>query len=285
LLATGIYLIFISAVVLTRRFTDPIDRLYHAAELVGKGQWPEPVKEEGPKELVVLARGFNRMSIQVKELLANRTTLLAGIAHDLRTPLTQIQLAFSMLPNDGGDKELMESIRSDLDVINYLISESLSISRELSYEQAEPIDIALELNDIVNKVKNIQLNNVAIEWFQGEPCQRTLQPLVLRRLLTNLLVDALRYGTDQPVSVVYECQKDVVIIKIMDRGPGIPEEYKEAVFSPFFRLEKSRSSETGGGGLGLAIVRQLADAHGWKVELLSRSGGGIKAVLTIRCKP
>ncbi|MCW8987108.1 MAG: ATP-binding protein, partial [Gammaproteobacteria bacterium] len=285
LLATGIYLIFISALVLTRRFTDPIDRLYHAAELVGKGQWPEPVKEEGPKELVVLARGFNRMNIQVKELLANRTTLLAGIAHDLRTPLTQIQLALSMLPNDGGDKELMESIRSDLDVINYLISESLSISRELSYEQAEPVDIVLELNDIVNKVKNIQLNNVVIEWFQGESCQRTLQPLVLRRILTNLLVNALRYGNDQPVSVVYECQKDVVIIKIMDRGPGIPEEYKEAVFSPFFRLEKSRSSETGGSGLGLAIVRQLADAHGWKVELLSRSGGGIKAVLTIPCKP
>lgn len=90
LLATGIYLIFISAIVLTRRLTVPIDRLYRAAQLVGKGQWPEPVKEEGPEELVVLARGFNRMNIQVKELLANRTTLLAGIAHDLRTPLTQI---------------------------------------------------------------------------------------------------------------------------------------------------------------------------------------------------
>jgi two-component system osmolarity sensor histidine kinase EnvZ len=109
LLVTGVYLTFITAVILTRRLTIPIDRLYRAAQLVGKGHWPDPVQEEGPEELLVLARGFNRMNIQVKELLANRTTLLAGIAHDLRTPLTQIQLALSMLPNEGGDRELMDS--------------------------------------------------------------------------------------------------------------------------------------------------------------------------------
>lgn len=284
LLAIGIYLIIISAVVLTRRLTVPIDRLYRAAQLVGKGQWPEPVKEEGPEELVVLARGFNHMNIQVKELLANRTTLLAGIAHDLRTPLTQIQLALSMLPNNGGDKDLMDSICSDLDVINHLIGESLSISMELSDEQAEPIDIAQELDNIVKKVQEIQLDNVVIEWSQGKPCQRILQPLALRRILTNLLVNALRYGMDQPVNVAYECQKEAVIIQIMDRGQGIPAEHIEAVFSPFFRLEKSRSSETGGSGLGLAIVRQLADAYGWTVELLPRTGGGTNAVLTIPCQ-
>lgn len=284
LLATGIYLIFISAIVLTRNLTVPIDRLYRAAQLVGKGQWPEPVKEEGPEELVVLARGFNRMNIQVKELLANRTTLLAGIAHDLRTPLTQIQLALSMLPNNGGDKELMNSIRSDLDVINHLIGESLSISLELSDEQAKPTDIVLELGNIVKKVQEIQLDKVTIEWSQGKPCQRTIQPLAFRRILTNLLVNALRYGMEQPVSVAYECQKEAVIIQIMDRGPGIPAEHIKAVFSPFFRLEKSRSSETGGSGLGLAIVRQLADVNGWKVELLPRTGGGTNAVLTIPCQ-
>lgn len=284
LLATGIYLIFISAIVLTRRLTVPIDRLYRAAQQVGKGQWPEPIKEEGAKELVVLARGFNRMNIQVKELLANRTTLLAGIAHDLRTPLTQVQLALSMLPNNGGDKELMDSIRGDLDIINHLIGESLSISLELSDEQAESTDIALELGNIVKKVQEIQLDNIVIEWSQGKPCMRTLQPLAFRRILTNLLVNALRYGAEQPVSVTYECLKEAVIIQIMDRGLGIPAEHREAVFRPFFRLEKSRSSETGGSGLGLAIVRQLADAYGWKVELLPRTGGGTKAVLTIPCQ-
>jgi len=280
LLVTGAYLTFITAIILARRLTIPIDRLYRAAQLVGKGQWPEPVQEEGPEELVVLARGFNHMNIQVRELLANRTTLLAGIAHDLRTPLTQIQLALSMLPNDGGDKDLMNSIQSDLMVINHLIGETLSIGLELAEEQAVPTDISLELDNIIKKV---QTNDVNIEWIKGTPCHQVLQPLALRRILTNLLVNALRYGDSKPVTVAYECQKYAVIIQIMDRGPGIPAEYVEAVFRPFFRLEKSRGSETGGSGLGLAIVRQLADAHGWKVELMPRARGGTNAILTIPC--
>ncbi len=280
LLVTGLYLTFITAVILTRRLTIPIDRLYRAAQLVGKGRWPDPVQEDGPEELVVLARGFNRMNIQVKELLANRTTLLAGIAHDLRTPLTQIQLALSMLPNEGGDRELMDSIRSDLGVINRLIGETLSISLELAEEKSMPTDIDLELADIIKKV---QTNNVDIEWSRGKPCRQVLQPLALRRILTNLLVNALRYGDGKPVTVSYECQKEAAIIHIMDRGPGIPAEHSEAVFRPFFRLEKSRGSETGGSGLGLAIVRQLADVNGWDVQLMPRAGGGTNAVLTIPC--
>lgn len=280
LLITGVYLTFITAVILTRRLTIPIDRLYRAAQLVGKGRWPEPVQEEGPEELVVLARGFNRMNIQVKELLANRTTLLAGIAHDLRTPLTQIQLALSMLPNEGGDQELMDSIRSDLGVINRLIGETLSISLELAEEKSMPTDIDLELDDIIKKA---QTNNVDIEWSREKPCRQTLQPMALRRILTNLLANALRYGDSKPVTVTYDCQKEAVIIQIMDRGPGIPEEHIDAVFRPFFRLEKSRGSETGGSGLGLAIVRQLADANGWEVQLMPRAEGGTNAVLTIPC--
>ncbi|MDH5387241.1 MAG: ATP-binding protein [Gammaproteobacteria bacterium] len=280
LLFTGIFLTVLTAVILTRRLTIPIDRLYHAAQLVGKGHWPDPVKEEGPEELIVLARGFNRMNIQVKELLANRTTLLAGIAHDLRTPLTQIQLALSMLPNEGGDRDLMNSIHGDLEVINRLIGETLSISLELAEEELVLTDIDLELDNII---KNIQTNGVDIEWSRGKPCRRMLQPLALRRILTNLLVNALRYGDGKPINVCYECQKETIIIQIMDSGPGIPDEHLEAVFRPFFRLEKSRGSETGGSGLGLAIVRQLADAHGWTVELIPRPEGGTKAVLTIPC--
>ena len=280
LLVTGVYLTFITAVILTRRLTVPIDRLYRAAQLVGKGRWPDPVQEEGPEELLVLARGFNRMNIQVKELLANRTTLLAGIAHDLRTPLTQIQLALSMLPNEGGDRELMDSIRSDLGVINHLIGETLSISLELAEEKAVLTDIDLELDDIIRKV---QTDDAVIEWSRGETCRRMLQPLALRRILTNLLANALRYGDGKPVTVRYDCQKEAVIIQIMDRGPGIPEEHIDAVFRPFFRLEKSRGSETGGSGLGLAIVRQLADANGWEVQLMPRAEGGTNAVLTIPC--
>ena len=131
-----------------------------------------------------------------------------------------------------------------------------------------PTDIDLELDDIIRKA---QTDDAVIEWSRGETCRRMLQPLALRRILTNLLANALRYGDGRPVTVSYKCQKEAVIIQIMDRGPGIPAEHIDAVFRPFFRLEKSRGSETGGSGLGLAIVRQLADANGWEIQLMPRA--------------
>lgn len=280
LITIGLYLTVTTAVVLTRRLTVPIEQLYQAAQAVGKGQWPEPIDINGPEELNVLVREFNRMNIQVRELLSNRTTLLAGIAHDLRTPLTQIQLAFSMLPNDGGDPKLMKSIQNDLDLINHLIGETLSISLELEEGEEKLTDIGQELGKII---KNIQTNGIDIHVSKGKPCCQLLHPLALRRILTNLLANAVRYGDSKPITVSYNCNNDEIVVQIIDQGPGIPPEYAEAVFRPFYRLEKSRGSKTGGSGLGLAIVRQLADANKWSVKLLPGPGGGTKAVLTIPC--
>lgn len=279
-LVMGVGLTLLLAIILTRRLTISVDRLYHTAQSVGKGQWPEPIKEEGPEELVILAREFNRMSIQVKELLANRTTLLAGISHDLRTPLTQIQLALSMLPNDGGNPELMESIRSDLDEINRLIGVTMSISLELEEESVAPTDIAQELDRLVASTRK---DDVTIYWTLGMPCTQVLHPLALHRILVNLLTNAVRYGEGKPIDLSYECNKEAIIVRIMDRGPGIPQEHIEDVFRPFYRLERSRGSKSGGSGLGLAVVQQLADANGWKVQLKPRDGGGTEAVLTIPC--
>ncbi len=225
------------------------------------------------------AKGIAEAANHAKsELLANRTTLLAGIAHDLRTPLTQIQLALCMLPNDGGDPELMRSINSDLDEITSLIGDTLDISIELEAEKAVQTDIVLELEDMV---QTVQRDGIEIEWTRGEPCCLAVQAKALRRIVTNLLANAVRYGDGKPVSVTYECSKKAIIIRVMDRGPGIPAEHAEAVFRPFFRLEMSRGSKTGGSGLGLAIVQQLADTHGWDVQLLPRPGGGTEAVLSI----
>ena len=274
----GFFLTLITAVVLTRRLTIPVEYLYYAARDIGKGHWPEPVKESGPEELKTLARTFNRMNKQVKELLANRTTLLAGIAHDLRTPLTQIQLALEMLPDHGGDPELMESIKSDLDRINHLISASLSIGTELAEEEEENIDIADELEIIIH---NHQKNNIAINWLREQPCVFKLQALAFRRIINNLLENAIRYGNDKPVGVTYKCGEQSITVVIEDRGAGIPREKVEEVFRPFYRLEQSRGSGTGGSGLGLAIVKQLSDSHGWVVELNARDGGGTTAVLII----
>ncbi len=276
----GFFLILVTAIVLTRRLTIPVERLYHAAHDIGKGHWPKPIKEDGPEELKTLARTFNRMNKQVKELLANRTTLLAGIAHDLRTPLTQIQLALEMLPNNGGDLELMESIKSDLERINYLISESLSIGTELAEEDKEDIDIAEELEIIIH---NHQQNNILINWSRKQPCIVNLQVLAFKRIVNNILENAIRYGNGKTVNVLYKCERKTLTVIIEDRGAGIPKQKVEEVFRPFYRLEQSRGSGTGGSGLGLAVVKQLADSHGWTVELKARHGGGTTAILTIYC--
>ncbi|MCU7884783.1 MAG: ATP-binding protein [Candidatus Thiodiazotropha sp. (ex Lucinoma annulata)] len=277
-LITGFCMTFFTATLLTRRLTVTIERLYQAAQLIGKGQWPDPVREEGPEELIVLAREFNRMNIQMRELLTNRTTLLAGISHDLRTPLTQIQLALAMLPNDGGDTQLMNGVYRDLNAVNRLIGQALQISLELDKQEKEPTQIAGALDHIIVAARR---GNQTIEWSTDKSCSFMLNPLALQRIVSNLLENAIRYGEGKPVSVECNCDKDFLTIEILDYGPGIPPEQREAVFQPFFRLEKSRSSVTGGSGLGLAIVRQLADANGWTVKLLERDGGGTCARLII----
>jgi len=130
-LSAGAWVTVITVIVLVRRLSSPLESLSRAVQTLGTGEWPEPVSERGPEELASLARSFNRMTGQVRELLANRTTLLAGISHDLRTPITQIQLALEMLPDEGGDPQLMAGIRRDLERINRLISLFLDISRGL----------------------------------------------------------------------------------------------------------------------------------------------------------
>ncbi len=278
IMLAGLFLTLITAVVLTRRLTIPVEQLYHAAYDIGKGNWPEPIKEDGAEELKTLARTFNRMNNQVKELLANRTTLLSGIAHDLRTPLTQIQLALEMLPDNGGDPDLMTSIKNDLDRINHLISESLSIGTELAEEEEETIDIVEELEMIIH---NHQQDEISINWSREQPCLIKLQALAFRRVINNVLENAIRYGNGEPVDISYKYEEKGLTIMIEDRGAGIPKQKIEEVFRPFYRLEQSRGSGTGGSGLGLAIVKQLSDSHGWTVELSARDGGGTTAVLII----
>jgi len=277
-LITGFSLTFVTATLLTHRLTGPIEHLYQAARQLGSGRFPEPVPEEGPEELAVLAREFNRMNTQVRELLASRTTLLAGISHDLRTPLTQIQLALAMLPNEGGNPRLMAGIRRDLEVMNRLITQALEVNRELGSREREPVQVEEELEALVATFRH-QCDG--LEWHPDASCCLRINRLAFRRVLSNLLENAIRYGDGKPVRIDLSCTGKQVVVDVLDRGPGIPPEQREAVFQPFFRLEGSRSTTTGGSGLGLAIVRQLAGANGWVVRLLPRDGGGTRARLEI----
>ncbi len=279
LLSVGALLTFITAAFLTRRITVPIEKLYKAAQEVGKGLWPAPIQEDGPRELAVLTREFNRMSIQVKDLLSNRTTLLAGIAHDLRTPLTQITLALEMLPDDGGNPVLMRSIREDLKKINSLIGESLSLGMLLQENSSRDSDLKNEIEEVIASVND---RGYEIRLKCKSNLVLNINALAFHRILNNLLINALRYGGGDPVDIECQQKEDRILIRVMDRGPGIPEHQREAVFRPFYRMEKSRGSKTGGSGLGLAIVRNLADENNWSVKLRSREGGGLIAELEIK---
>jgi len=277
-LSVGAWVTLLTAIALVRRLTAPLERLSGAAKRLGAGDWPEPVPEQGPEELAALAASFNRMVRRVRELVANRTTLLAGISHDLRTPMTQIQLALAMLPDEGGDPELMAGIRRDLENMNRLIAQFLEISRELEGGGGETVVVGALLADLATQ---FGLRGTEVTGPGCSGCRHALHALALRRVVANLLENAVRYGEGAPVEITCRCDAGAVEIRVLDRGPGIPADQLEAVFRPFYRLEGSRSSTTGGSGLGLAVVRQLASANGWGLRLEPREGGGMAAVVNV----
>jgi two-component system osmolarity sensor histidine kinase EnvZ len=272
-LIVGAAVTLLTAAVMARWLIKPLARMVTATQPIGQGRRPLPLPETGPDELAVLAREFNRMGGHVEELLANRTTLLAGISHDLRSPLARIRLAVGML-SEKPAMDLVHRIQHDVDSMNDLIGRCLDVSRDFS----ERDEIDVNLCDLLLEVaKEHDHKGIEIRGHRGADCHLRVRPLALRRILSNLLDNATRYGAGQPVDIEYRVDAGHVEICVLDRGPGIPEDAREAVFRPFHRLEASRSSHTGGSGLGLAIVRQIAVTNGWTVTLLPREGGGTSA--------
>ncbi len=279
-LAGGALLTLLAAWWLARRAIRPLQRLQEAATSLGRGQTPERLPETGPREIAALSRRFNEMAKQVEDLLAARTVLLAGVSHDLRTPLARLRLAVEMLVKKPS-AELAAQVEGDIEAMDRLIADVLTLARGFGHEAAQPVAVRELLAELVRTTPG------AAERVQIEAADATLAAPVgaLRRILANLLENALRYGAGQPVTLRAELADGVCRIGVLDRGPGIPPAEREAVFRPFYRLEASRSVSTGGSGLGLAIVRQLAAAHGWDVSLQSRPGGGLEVWLQIALSP
>jgi len=276
-LGTGALVTFLTGAWLARWLVGPLARLANAAQKIGQGQRPALLPEAGPAELAALVREFNRMGEQVEELLANRTTLLAGISHDLRSPLARIQLALGMLTEDP-DPALVEHVLRDVEGMNALIGRCLEVSQDF----AEKDTLDVDLCDVLREVAiEFALSGAEIRGHRGPDCHLRVRPLALKRILANLVDNAQRYGDGQPIDIEYDIAADHVEIRVLDRGPGIPADEREKIFRPFYRLEQSRSTRTGGSGLGLAIVRQLATANGWTVDLAARAGGGTAATVRI----
>lgn len=277
LLGVTVVLTLIVSVILARRISRPLSRLARAAKRVGEGASPLELPETGTKELANLAYTFNRMSHQVKELLDNRTTLLAGISHDLRTPLARMRIAVEMLPENTNPK-IAHRLQHDIEEMNRLIGEFLELSRGLGKEPEKEIDLYQLLNELI---ADARLSGASIGWQSQGICKKSVSVMALKRVLSNLIENAVRYGGGKAINITCTCGENEVTISIFDRGPGIPADKIEHVFRPFYRLESSRSTATGGTGLGLAIAKQLSDANGWVIELLPRNEGGTEARLTI----
>jgi two-component system osmolarity sensor histidine kinase EnvZ len=268
----ALLLLVITAAILARRVTSPLTKLSIAAEQVAKGRSPQPLPETGPRELASLARQFNETSQQVRDLLADRTVLLAGISHDLRTPLTRLRLASEMLPQDT-DPALLQRMIRDIDEMNQQISQAVELGRTLGAGERQPE----ELNALIGEVIG---GRARVIWLRARRCIRQVNGLALRRVLGNLVENALRYSQGA-VEVRLDCQSTHAVIFVLDRGPGIPESEREAVFRPFYRLEHSRSRSTGGTGLGLAVARQLAVANDMEIRLAGRHRGGTIASIRL----
>lgn len=277
ILLSGTVLTFLTTLILVRRWTQPLSQLTDAADRIGRAGVPEPLPEIGPCELANLVRTFNRMVHQLKALLANHSTLIAGIAHDLRTPIARMRLALEVLP-PSADPELTERLLRGLDNMSRLVDQSLEFGRGVTHEPTQEVDIAETIRELAEEARRDGTN---VRCHARAGCAAAVSPTALRRILANLLDNAVRYSEGRPIDIACIREGGHLRIDVADRGPGIPPGELEAVFQPFYRVDKSRSSVTGGSGLGLSIARQLADSNHWSLTLAPREGGGTVASLTL----
>lgn len=264
---------------LARRVTEPIARLAEAARRIGGDRQAPQLPETGDAELANLARVFNETARQLQSRRENQATLLAGVSHDLRSPLARMKMAIGMLAEEFSSP-LLERMERDISEMDKLIGSQLELARAQEREQPEKTNIDALLVDMVEAAEAQTPGLLKLHSFPAT-CVATIAPVSLRRCIGNLLDNALRYGGNNKIQIVLRQFKNVICIGVRDRGPSIPPHLAEVVFRPFYRIESSRNRSTGGSGLGLAITRQLAETHGWKVALKSRSGGGVSAWLLI----
>jgi two-component system, OmpR family, osmolarity sensor histidine kinase EnvZ len=261
----------VGAALIVARVNRPLRALTRAAAEVGRGRTPPPIAETGPMEIRTLAGAFNQMTADLKRADDERALLLAGVSHDLRTPLSRIRLGIEMLQGKEEDA-LTSGMVQDVDDIDAAISQFLDFARA---GQEEAVVNDGDLNAIVRSIgERYARSGKPLELQLAELPPMPLRPLAVQRLVANLIDNALRHG-DGEVEVRTAVENGRAIIDVLDRGPGIPAEAVERMMRPFTRMEGARSGS--GTGLGLAIVERIAQMHRGDVRLAAREGGGLHA--------
>lgn len=268
-LVAGIVLLAVWA---GRRVTAPLRQFAAAARQLGTDVGAPPMREAGPVEIREAAAAFNQMQGRIRRLVEGRTQMLAAISHDLRTALTRLRLRADFI-DDPGQRARAEA---DLDGMQSMLDATLAFARDDATAEAPTrVDLAALVQSLCDDLSDA---GKAVTYDGPPRLAYTGRPVALRRVFANLIANALAYG--QEAAVVLADGGDAIEVTVSDRGPGIPEEFREQVFAPFFRLEPSRSRETGGTGLGLTSARTIVHRHGGSIGLEDRAGGG----LTVRVR-
>lgn len=245
-------------------------RLAKAAELFGLGQ-PTRFKPEGADEVRQAGQAFLEMKDRIERYLTERTTMLAGVSHDLRTPLTRMKLQLSMMEQD----EVVATLNQDITEMEHMLTGYLAFAKGEGKEEMEHIELTPFITELVEKFRTEEF---PIGLHIEEPLAILGRPNELVRVFSNLLTNAQKYAHMANVSVGH--REDEVQIIIDDDGPGIPPKKRVDAFKPFFRLDKSRNSATGGVGLGLTIVRDAVLAHGGSIKLETSPQKGLRVLMT-----
>lgn len=268
--ASSLLLAWVASKWAARRLTEPLSALERAAQAVGRGETPALPADSGVRELDGLTRQFNAMACEVRELTHARTTLLAGVSHDLRSPLARLRMAVE-LARTAPDPSRFDDMDRYLREMDGLLGDFLDFSRGVSTRRPEPVALGPWLADLARASGLDPACEVDLT--------ARLDPGALRRVLMNLIDNARRHAQGAPPDLRCSLRDGGLLIEILDRGPGIPSSQRERVFEPFVRLDSARSG--GGSGLGLAIVREICRSHGWSIELAGRPEGGLAARLSI----
>ena len=260
---------------LAARINRPLNLLVNAANRLRNGEQPEKLPEESVTELREVSSTFNKMATALAELDAERTLILAGVSHDIRTPLARLRLAVEMLPDESCDS-LKNGMIEDIADMDNIIHQFLDFVRGVEGEPTQLIDINSLLQGLHDRQSRAGRDLVV---QMAATYAIPIRPLAMQRLLDNLVGNAYAYGHGQ-VRVASQILNDAIVISVFDNGPGIPETHLEKLLRPFERLDTARSN-AGGSGLGLAIAERIAKLHHGKLELINRPEGGLEARLTL----
>ena len=255
-----------------RHLNRPLKALQQAAVKVGVGDFSTKLVEQGSTEVIEVTRAFNQMSRGIAALENDRRLLMAGVSHDLRTPLTRIRLATEMMSDD--EDYLREGIIHDIEDMNAIIDQFIEYLRHHKREELELED----LNAIVSEVVEAEQKHHRTITFKENPSlsEVPVSMVAIKRVVTNMIENAIRYSDgDIEVETRVSSNKKFAMVVVNDHGPGIPESELETVFEPFKQGDAARGSE--GSGLGLAIIKRIVDMHGGRVQLLNRPEGGLSA--------